>query len=381
MCKQFVNFLQSIFGLFATIFLSLLIHTIQYPSLLVLILYKLTRLSLYRRLYRTYIYITQRTLGSLAVTIVWMCSPCEFIITGDVLSLLQDKNNEALLFIANHQTYVDWVYIWCFSWCLRNDKMKGLHGDLKISLRGDLSYAPIWGWIMIFLDFIFLKRKWDVDKNRIKSSLRRYIENINSFPKLTPGSENICLLIFPEGTVFNEETMKKSITYSSSNAEIRNVFNELSLTHNLKNVLLPRTTGLQYICEELKSQFIKVNICDITLGYPKNNRDEYAYDHYSLINFFTSKSKLKQLHIHIKMHTYGEENSVLNRDNFKRNFIKLYFEKDLLLENYYTTGQFLGNENDSSDVLIKKIEPQFEDVCLLVCSIVLGCISFFFLFL
>ncbi|KAG0270480.1 hypothetical protein BGZ95_001675 [Linnemannia exigua] len=47
---------------------------------------------------------------------------------------------ERMIFISNHQIYSDWMYLWCFSYFAEK------HRALKIILRGDLTWIPVFGW-------------------------------------------------------------------------------------------------------------------------------------------------------------------------------------------------------------------------------------------
>ncbi len=83
--------------------------------------------------------------------------------------------------MANHQIYTDWWYIWMIA-CRH-----GLGGNIKIMLKHELRSIPIFGWGMRFFEFIFLKRKWALDKELLISSLNT--ARSDGFP--------IWLLIFP----------------------------------------------------------------------------------------------------------------------------------------------------------------------------------------
>lgn len=45
------------------------------------------------------------------------------------------------ILIANHQIYVDWVYIWSFL-----DKINR-SGDVKIVMKRSLQFVPLFGWV------------------------------------------------------------------------------------------------------------------------------------------------------------------------------------------------------------------------------------------
>jgi hypothetical protein len=45
------------------------------------------------------------------------------------------------ILIANHQTFADWWYLWCWAYT------KNQHGSLRIILKSSLKHIPIWGWV------------------------------------------------------------------------------------------------------------------------------------------------------------------------------------------------------------------------------------------
>lgn len=47
--------------------------------------------------------------------------------------------DQKAVIIANHQTYLDWVFVWFFTYLF------DFHGNVKISMKQDLQYLPIIG--------------------------------------------------------------------------------------------------------------------------------------------------------------------------------------------------------------------------------------------
>jgi 1-acyl-sn-glycerol-3-phosphate acyltransferase len=119
----------------------------------------------------------QAAFGSLMAVLTWIFCPISIALSGDYKRL---KSNRCIL-MANHQIYTDWWYIWMIA-CRH-----GLGGNIKIMLKHELRSIPIFGWGMRFFEFIFLKRKWDLDKELLISSLNT--ARSDGFP--------IWLLIFP----------------------------------------------------------------------------------------------------------------------------------------------------------------------------------------
>ncbi|TPX39233.1 succinate---CoA ligase (ADP-forming) [Synchytrium endobioticum] len=102
------------------------------------------------------------------------------------------------LIISNHQTYTDWIYIWCLA------ALFGAPGDIKIVLKESLKHVPIFGWGMIFFEFLFLKRKMAEDKDGFHRVIARAMKD----------SVPLHLLLFPEGTVLTNDTRNKSHAFA-----------------------------------------------------------------------------------------------------------------------------------------------------------------------
>jgi 1-acyl-sn-glycerol-3-phosphate acyltransferase len=67
-----------------------------------------------------------------------------------------------------------------------------------------LAYVPILGYGMWFFEFIFLKQKWVVDRERITRNLKKAARDPNP----------LLLWIFPEGTLNTPLNVEKSRNYA-----------------------------------------------------------------------------------------------------------------------------------------------------------------------
>lgn len=123
------------------------------------------------------------------------------------------------------QLYTDWLYLW---WIAYTNKM---HGRIYIILKESIKNIPIFGWAAQFYNFIFLSRKWEVDKSRFKRHLS----------ELSNPQDPMWLLIFPEGTNLSKTTREKSKAWADKQG-----------IADMKNLLLPRSTGLHFCLQELK---------------------------------------------------------------------------------------------------------------------------------
>ncbi|KAG9323844.1 hypothetical protein KVV02_007854 [Mortierella alpina] len=116
------------------------------------------------RVYHWHISKTQGHFGAFLLRMNQLFAPSDIVLTGDesvrgIVKVYQGRNlkeageaysghgddiildmPERMVFIANHQIYSDWMYLWCFSYFAER------HRALKIILRGDLTWIPVFGW-------------------------------------------------------------------------------------------------------------------------------------------------------------------------------------------------------------------------------------------
>lgn len=105
-----------------------------------------------------------------------------------------------------------------------------MHGRLYIIMKEQLKHIPIIGQAAQFFNFIFLTRKWEKDKPQVTRQLEKFKNN-----------KPMWLLIFPEGTNLAANTRERSRQWA-----------EKSGLKDLKHLLLPRSTGLQFCLQELR---------------------------------------------------------------------------------------------------------------------------------
>ncbi|XP_034051072.1 lysocardiolipin acyltransferase 1 isoform X3 [Thalassophryne amazonica] len=143
----------------------------------------------------------------------------------------------------NHRTRLDWMFLWC---CLLRCSYLRLE---KICLKAALKAVPGFGWAMQVACFVFIHRRWDVDKKHMENMLDYFCDI----------REPLQLLLFPEGTDLTENTKAKSDVFA--------VQNNLP---KFEYVLHPRTTGFTFIVDMLRKGENLDAIHDITVAYPKN---------------------------------------------------------------------------------------------------------------
>ncbi|KAI1320101.1 hypothetical protein EDD11_002073 [Mortierella claussenii] len=222
---------------------------------------------------------------------------------------------ERVILLSNHQIYSDWMYLWCLSY------FAGMHKALKIILRGDLTWIPVFGWVspagagMRFFDFILLKRNdWTYDKRAIESNLER-----------TDKKEPLWLVVFPEGTVVSRGTRKRSTAFA-----------EKTGLKDHRHVLLPRTSGLFVCINKLRGSVEYVY--DATVGYSNIHYGEIPQELYPLPGLYVDKAQPKEINMHLRR--FAIKDIPESEPEFVEWVRARWHEKDGLMEEFYTTGKF-----------------------------------------
>ncbi|XP_064946104.1 probable 1-acyl-sn-glycerol-3-phosphate acyltransferase 4 [Musa acuminata AAA Group] len=239
------------------------------------------------------------------------------IFSGETLPM-----RERVLLFANHRTEVDWMYIWDLAW------RKGRLGYLKYILKGSLMKLPIFGWAFQILEFIAVERKWEIDESIMRKKLSSFEDP----------QDPLWLVIFPEGTDFNEKKCIKSQQFAAENG--------LPI---LRNLLIPKTKGFFACLEVLRNSLDAVY--DVTIGY--KHRCPTLID-----NIFGVDPS--EVHIHAQRILLCE---IPTSENEAAKWLIARFRvKDELLADFTTLGYFPnpGTEGDLSTL-----------ACLAKCSLVM----------
>src|ERR1700710_182913 len=107
-----------------------------------------------------------------------------------------------------------------------------MHGYIYIILKESLKNIPVIGWGAQFYNFIFLSRKWEQDQ----ASFQQHLNDFNN------ADDPMWLLIFPEGTNLAKSTKEKSKQWA-----------EKTGVKDMKHQLLPRSKGLQFCLQNLRT--------------------------------------------------------------------------------------------------------------------------------
>uniref|UniRef100_A0A3P9I2U8 Lysocardiolipin acyltransferase 1 n=2 Tax=Oryzias latipes TaxID=8090 RepID=A0A3P9I2U8_ORYLA len=188
-----------------------------------------------------YRWLTDRIVATwltLPVSLLELVFGVKVVITGDGFI-----PGERSVIIMNHRTRLDWMFLWC---CLLRYSYLRLE---KICLKAGLKAVPGFGWAMQVACFVFIHRRWDVDKKHLENMLDYFCDI----------KEPLQLLLFPEGTDLTENTKTKSDAFAEKNK-----------LPKLEYVLHPRSTGFTFIVDKLQKGDNLDAVHDITVAYPKN---------------------------------------------------------------------------------------------------------------
>ena len=233
-------------------------------------------------------------------------------------SLLCDFPQRMIL-IANHQIYTDWLYLWWIGYTA------GMHGRIYVILKESLKRIPVIGWGMQFAQFIFLKRKWEQDKPRMATHLQKF-----NNPK-----DPMWLMMFPEGTNLADNTRESSRKWATKIG-----------IDDMRHLLLPRSTGLQFILQELRNSVDYVYDC--TIAYEGVPRGEFAQDIFTVgASYFGGRPPKS-----VNMYWRRFRISSIPLDDPKTFEVWLrsrWSEKDKFIEDYLRTGRFPADQGTSKN--------------------------------
>ncbi|KAK5961870.1 putative acyltransferase PWA37_000754 [Arxiozyma heterogenica] len=264
--------------------------------------------------------------------------------------------------ICNHQIYTDWIYLWWIAYTSE------LAGRVHIMLKKSLKSIPLLGFGMTNFNFLFMNRKWAHDRVNLINTLKELDANARGLGPLSSNTpvktdndgvvnwdsrvhpdvrekktNSNCwpynFLLFPEGTNLTYDTRCKSLKYA------RKVNKQ-----PFKHLLLPHVTGLRFTLETLEPSLDAVY--DVTIGYSGVQNSSYAASHYSLKQIFL-EGKFPHI-VDIYIRSYELKNIPLrDEEAFAEWLYNVWKEKDELLEEYYISGSFKQESNNTSTVVDK----------------------------
>ncbi|XP_069979198.1 1-acyl-sn-glycerol-3-phosphate acyltransferase epsilon isoform X5 [Penaeus vannamei] len=233
------------------------------------------------------------------------CTNLEVVLYGDAVEAL--KKRESVLYLANHQSTVDWLVADMVS--VRGGSL----GHLRYVMKNTLQLIPLYGHYFYTHGCIYVRRG--------KFNQGKMVEALDylKHPKIPTW-----LVIFPEGTRYypgNPSVIRKSEEYARD--------------HNLpvlKHHLVPKTRGTWLVTKQLHDKLDAVY--DVSVFYEGTvNEQGIRGNAPQLIGFLMGKCK--KVHIHIRRIPMSE----VPREEEKLGewMIKLYQDKDELAENFFTS--------------------------------------------
>ncbi|KPM37833.1 hypothetical protein AK830_g8748 [Neonectria ditissima] len=248
---------------------------------------------------------------------------------------------ERLVLIANHQIYTDWLYLWWVGYA----NSPGAHGHIYIILKESLQWIPLMGWAMRLFGFIFMSRKMATDQPRMAYRLNKLSQR-KVDPRGKTYLDPMWLLLFPEGTNLSGNGRRKSAAWA-----------EKTGLKDPQHVMLPRSTGMFFCLNELKSTVEFVYDC--TVAYEGVPRGKYGEDYFSLsstyfqgrppksVNFFWRRFRLSELPLD-------------DPKAFELWLREQWYQKDALMEEFMTTGRFpvmAGSKIDFVETEVRTRHP------------------------
>ncbi|KAL8802711.1 MAG: hypothetical protein Q9200_006490 [Gallowayella weberi] len=217
---------------------------------------------------------------------------------------------ERIILIANHQIYTDWLYLWWIGYT------NGMHGRIYVVLKESLRRIPVIGWGMQFSQFIFLKRNWEKDKDRLAAHLQ----------KLNDTVAPMWLMLFPEGTNLHPVTRKQSKKWANKNK-----------IPDMQHQLLPRSKGLQFCIQQLRKTVPYVYDC--TIGYEGVPTGQYASEIFTIQASYLGGKPPKSVNMYWRR--FDVWTIPVEDDRAFDNWLRArWIEKDQLLDHFQKTGRF-----------------------------------------
>lgn len=282
---------------------------------------------------------------------------------GHLVSILQPN----AVWMLNHQIYTDWLYLWFIAYTGR------FASAVYIVLKANLAKIPVMGAGMKNFRFLFLLRKWELDKVQLTNQLLemdadargrgpaagvRCVANKSAqMPglRLWPAGLGSSitpyhLIVFPEGTVKLAHTRKRSDDFCAKLGKKK-----------LEHTLLPRTRGL-FLMLRLLRNTVEV-VYDVTTGYEGLKPLEYGEDVFTLKAFYLKGYGPPGVHFNIRSFRIDEiplgDTDEVDVDKiepavfaeFEAWLYDVWFVKDALMDRFYKTGSFVAAGDERTRVV------------------------------
>lgn len=215
-----------------------------------------------------------------------------YVDSNQYINEIKNNSNESNIIISNHILDLDFLI---YNLIISNTSLNSNNIGLAKKLVG--YQLPILGFMGIFTGDIFLNRKIDLDINKLNKKI-----NFNN------------ILIFPEGTCFNNERKKISDNYCDKNKLIKFNYH-----------LYPRITGIKTII--LNNKNTKY-IYDFTLIYDKITTNEYGYN-YNIFKYLYNINNFPN-NVFLKINKYKIKNNIKIENQLEN----IFYSKDKFIEKF-----------------------------------------------
>ncbi|XP_068826976.1 1-acyl-sn-glycerol-3-phosphate acyltransferase epsilon isoform X1 [Capricornis sumatraensis] len=257
--------------------------------------------------------------------------------TGVQILLYGDlpKNKENIIYLANHQSTVDWIIADILA--IRQNAL----GHVRYVLKDGLKWLPLYGCYFSQHGGIYVKRSAKFNENQMRKKLQRYVS----------AGTPMYLVIFPEGTRYNPELTK---VISASQA-----FAAQEGLPILKHVLTPRIKATHVAFDSMKDYLDAVY--DVTVAFEGSVDDKGQRKEAPSMAEFLCK-ECPKIHIHIDR--IDKKNIPEEQVSMKRWLHERFEIKDKLLIEFYDSpdperrNKFPG-ESVNSKLSLKKTLPSF----------------------
>ncbi|VDO61390.1 unnamed protein product [Heligmosomoides polygyrus] len=231
---------------------------------------------------------------------------------GDIDQL--KRNEESALVLSNHQSDVDWAVVVMLA------ERQGAHGNVagfRVMVKHVIHYVPLFGWYIFQHGYIYVRRFGEFLSGPVLKQLA-WLDTLD---------EKFWLLVFPEGTRYSTRK-KKSMLASQEFCKRKGI-------PELKNVLFPRVGGLHMSLEHLESLDA---VYDITIAYGQTRLKNRRGLAPNMLEFCCGGPYGRTVSVHVKRYPVKEVHK--SRKELQDWTIKVFQEKDRLLDVYHETGEF-----------------------------------------
>lgn len=222
--------------------------------------------------------------------------------------VLKELSKESGIVIMNHHFELDWLFGW-----MAADR-NGVLGNARVFVKQILKYVPIVGWAWNFSDVAYLARNWEKDQAAMTESVNRLAD----YP------HPVWLLLFAEGTRISPEKLEASREFARKRG--------LPL---LRHCLTPRSKGFVHVMQHLNKDKVKY-VYDVTLAvHPRDGAPA------TMSNILLGRTTVGEVYIR----RFSVDDVPKDSEGATKFLMKLYEDKDALIDSYARTGSFTKDTN------------------------------------